>query len=106
MPQTEGSQTFGEQYPEVFERLQVLRDALGNHGPLSERDIRLVTLAFAIGKGLHSSITAETSKAQKAGVPDEELEQVALLAVTELGFSHTMNALGVINPRTGRGALR
>lgn len=106
VPQPDGSRTFGEQYPELFERLQSLRDALRDHGPLSERDIRLVTLAFAIAKGLHSSVTAETSKAQKAGVTHEEIEQVALLSATELGFSHTMNALGVINPRTGRGALR
>jgi alkylhydroperoxidase/carboxymuconolactone decarboxylase family protein YurZ len=104
--EAEGSRTFGEQYPNLFDRLQGLRDALGDNGPLTERDIRLITLAFAIAKGLHNSITAETLKALKAGVAGEEIQQVALLAMTELGFSHTMNALGVINPRTGRGALR
>lgn len=105
-PGLEDSRTFGEQYPDLFESLQSLRTAVDNHGPLPEKVRRLITLAFAISKGLHSSIAAETAKALKAGVSDEEIQQVALMTMTELGFSHTMNALGVINPGTGRGALR
>jgi alkylhydroperoxidase/carboxymuconolactone decarboxylase family protein YurZ len=86
--------------------LQSLRKAVDDHGPLPEKVRRLITLAFANSKGLHSSITAETAKALKAGVPDDDIQRVALMAMTELGFSHTMNALGVINPHIGRGALR
>ncbi|MXZ01320.1 carboxymuconolactone decarboxylase family protein, partial [Candidatus Poribacteria bacterium] len=58
--------------------------------------VRLVKLALAIGAKSEGAVNSHTRRALQEGITSAELQQVALLAVTSIGWSSSMAALSWI----------
>ncbi len=86
-----------EAYPEVATAYDALGNASHNAGPLSEHERRLVKLALAIGSGHEGAVHSHTRQALEAGLSPEALRQVAVLAVTTLGFPAMVRAMSWID---------
>ncbi len=84
------------EYPGVWKTYQNLGEACNNAGPLDEKTTRLVKLALAIGAQSEGAVHSHTRRALKGGITGEELQQVALLAITSVGWSPSMAALSWI----------
>jgi len=78
--------SFRADYPEIASRLDALAAAADVAGTLSERDRRLVKLGIAIGRESEGALRSNVRKARSAGIPDEQIRQAAMLAVTTAGF--------------------
>jgi len=77
---------FAEQRPAVWDAYNQLGRAISDAGPLDDKTRRLVKLAIAIGTGREGAVKAHTRRALRAGTSNEELEHVALLAITTAGW--------------------
>lgn len=91
---------FRASHPAVAAAYESLGDACRAAGPLDERSAELVKLSLAIAAGLEGGAHAHARRARAAGVSDAELEHVALLAITTLGFPRAMSALAWIRDVT------
>lgn len=89
-----------ERHPEVWDAYGALGDAVARAGPLDARAVRLVKLALAIGAGVQGGTHSHARRGLKEGLPREELEQVALLAITTLGWPSAMRGLAWIQDVT------
>ncbi len=89
-----------ESYPEVWRAYQQLGRATAAAGPLDARAQRLVKLALAVGARAQGAVHSHTRRALRAGIPAAELQQVALLAVSSIGWSAAMAALSWIRDVT------
>ncbi|HXE91696.1 MAG TPA: carboxymuconolactone decarboxylase family protein [Terriglobales bacterium] len=87
-------------YPEVWKAFTELGDRCHHAGPLDDKTRRLIKLALAVGGGLEGAAHSAVRNALAAGIQPEELRQVALLAVTTLGFPAAMRALTWIADQT------
>jgi alkylhydroperoxidase/carboxymuconolactone decarboxylase family protein YurZ len=85
-----------KQYPEVWKAYQDFGEACSDAGPLDDKSVRLVKLALAVGAKSEGAVHSHTRRALKQGIRPEELRQVALLAVTSIGWSPSMAALSWI----------
>ncbi len=85
-----------KQYPEVWKAYQDFGEACGGAGPMDQKTARLVKLALAVGAKSEGAVHSHTRRALKQGISPEELQQVALLAVTSIGWSPSMAALSWI----------
>lgn len=81
-----------KKYPEFFDCYEALSKAARAAGPLNEKTAALVKLGLAIGSGLEGATHSSTRKAKAAGCTSEEIEHVALLGVTSIGFPAMMRA--------------
>ena len=79
--------------PELWRAFQALGKATGKSGPLSEREQRLVNLAFAIGGNSEGATHSHSRRAMTEGLQADELEHVAFLAITTLGWPQAIRAL-------------
>ena len=84
------------EYPDVWKAYQELGKASNDAGPLNDKTARLVKLALAIGAKSEGAVHSHTRRALKQGITREELQQVALLAVTSIGWSASMASLSWI----------
>ena len=91
--------------PDLWRAFQSLGAATGAAGPLSERDQRLVNLALAIGGDSEGATHSHSRRAVAEGLSAEELEHVAFLAITTLGWPKAIRALTWIRDVT-RGGRR
>jgi 4-carboxymuconolactone decarboxylase len=73
-------------YPTVWKAFNELGDRCHEAGPLDEKSRRLVKLALSIGAGLEGATHSAVRGAHKAGIKQEEIDHVALLAVSTLGL--------------------
>ncbi len=73
-------------YPEVAKASDALSQATNSAGPLTEREQQLVRLAFAVAAGLEGATHSHVRRSLEQGLSAEEIRQVALLAMTTLGF--------------------
>jgi alkylhydroperoxidase/carboxymuconolactone decarboxylase family protein YurZ len=94
------AKAFRERYPEVWNAYSELGEAAGKAGPMDGRTLRLVKLGLAVGARSEGSVHSHTRRGLAEGIPAEELEQVALLAITSLGYSNAMAALAWITDVT------
>ncbi|RKU24585.1 carboxymuconolactone decarboxylase [Candidatus Poribacteria bacterium] len=85
-----------EEYPDVWKAYQDLGEACATAGPLDSKTVRLVKLALAIGAKSEGAVHSHTRRALRDGISREEIQQVALLAVTSIGWSSSMAALSWI----------
>ena len=85
-----------EEYPEVWNAYQTLGEACSTSGPLEPKTVRLVKLALSIGAKSEGAVHSHTRRALREGITPEEVQQVALLAVTSIGWSSSMAALSWI----------
>jgi len=91
--------------PELWAAFQALGEATGRAGPLNEREQRLVNLALAIGADSEGATHSHSRRAMAEGLAGEELEHVAFLAVTTLGWPRAIRGLTWIRDVT-RGSSR
>ena len=84
---------FSKQYPKVWEAFNELGERCHQAGPLDEKTRRLIKLALSIGAGLEGATHSAVRGARKAGITADEINHVALLAITTLGFPAAARAM-------------
>ncbi|MFP7674996.1 carboxymuconolactone decarboxylase family protein [Marivita sp. S0852] len=75
-----------EKYPSVWSAYSDLGEATANAGGLTDRERRLVKLALSIGAASEGAVHSHARRGLAEGIPYEDLQQVALLAIGPLGF--------------------
>lgn len=88
--------------PELWRAFQALGAAAGAAGPLTEREQRLVNLALAIGGDSEGATHSHARRAVAQGLAADELEHVAFLAITTLGWPQAIRGLSWIRDVTRR----
>ncbi len=83
---------FKKKQPDLMKAYEALGDASRSAGPLDKKAAALVKLGIAIGSGLEGGTHSAVRKALQAGCTPAELEHVAILATTTLGFPAMMRA--------------
>ena len=91
-----GAGDFAERLPQVWEAYQALGKAC-SEGQLDARTRRLIKLALAIGAGSEGAVHSHARQARDEGIKADDLRQVAVLAVTTLGFPAAMAGYSWIN---------
>jgi alkylhydroperoxidase/carboxymuconolactone decarboxylase family protein YurZ len=89
--------------PELWRAFQALGAATGAAGPLSEREQRLVNLALAIGGDSEGATHSHTRRAVAEGLSSDELDHVAFLAITTLGWPQAIRGLSWVRDVTKGG---
>jgi alkylhydroperoxidase/carboxymuconolactone decarboxylase family protein YurZ len=87
---------FERAFPEVHIAHQDLAQRCYDAGPLDQRSARLVKLGIAIGAQAEGAVRSHARRALAEHVRPEELRHVGLLALTTIGFPHTVAGLGWI----------
>jgi alkylhydroperoxidase/carboxymuconolactone decarboxylase family protein YurZ len=82
--------------PEVWSAYAGLGKAVAESGPLDAQTRRLLKLALAIGARSEGATHSHTRQALEEGQSPEALRQVALLAITTLGFPAAVAGLSWI----------
>lgn len=77
----------------MWAALQQLGTALGEAGPLDGHTKRLVHLAIAIGANSRGAVHSHCRRGLAEGLSAAELEHVALLAATTLGWPQAVKGL-------------
>ena len=86
-------ESFKDTHSDVWTAFKELGARCHEAGPLDERTRRLVKIALAIGAGLEGATHSAVRNALATGVTSVEINHVAVLAVTTLGFPAAMRAL-------------
>ncbi len=87
-------------YPAVWKAFNELGSRCHEAGPLDERGSpRLVKLALSIGAGLEGATHSAVRNAHNVGFKQEEIDHVALLAVSTLGMPAATRAFTDPDPR-------
>src|SRR5215469_9424118 len=87
-------------HPEIWQAFNNLAQACHNAGPLDEKTRRLVKLAIAVGAGTEGGTHSAVRHASEARVTAQEMEHVALLTITTIGFPAAGRALTWIHDKT------
>ena len=97
-------QKIQREHPQVWDAYNKLGAALGKAGPLDARTEHLVKLAIAVGAGLQGAVGSHTRRSLADGLTREELEHVALLATTTVGWPSAVAAYSWIEDETAKAA--
>ena len=81
------------EHPELWEAFQQLGEKASEAGPLDVRTRRLVHLALAIASGSEGATHSHARRALSEGFSAAELDHVALLAITTIGWSRAIKGL-------------
>jgi alkylhydroperoxidase/carboxymuconolactone decarboxylase family protein YurZ len=84
---------FRKRHPNVWKAFNELGDRCHEGGPLDEKSRRLVKLALAIGAGLEGATHSAVRNARHSGITPEEMDHVALLAISTLGLPAATRAM-------------
>jgi len=84
---------FKKAHPEICDAFEQLGRLVHESGPLTERERRLVKLGIAIGVNTEGAVHSAVRHALGGGCSAEEIEHVAHLAITTLGWPRAMAAL-------------
>jgi 4-carboxymuconolactone decarboxylase len=87
------AQHMAREYAEVWEAFQLLGEKASDAGPLDRRTRRLIHLALAIAVGSEGATHSHARRASSEGITAEELEHVAILAITAVGWSQAIKGL-------------
>jgi alkylhydroperoxidase/carboxymuconolactone decarboxylase family protein YurZ len=98
LPGTAGA--VAKERPKLWRAFQALGAAAGAAGPLSEREQRLVNLALAIGGDSEGATHSHARRAVAERFTAEELDHVAFLAITTLGWPQAIRGLSWIRDIT------
>jgi 4-carboxymuconolactone decarboxylase len=85
-PLPDSISAFEKKHPAVWEAFAKLGEACHETGPLDEKTRRLVKLAMAVGLRHEGAVHSATRNALQSGVTREEIEHVAILAITTIGW--------------------
>jgi alkylhydroperoxidase/carboxymuconolactone decarboxylase family protein YurZ len=83
---------FRETYPEVATHYEALGKSLSELGALDTKTVALVKLALAVAQQREGGVHSAARKGLEAGLAADEMKQVALMAITTIGFSSAMAA--------------
>jgi alkylhydroperoxidase/carboxymuconolactone decarboxylase family protein YurZ len=86
--------------PELWRALQDLGERASLAGPLDARSRRLAHLAMALATGSEGATHSHARRALAEGMTAEELEHVAWLAVTTMGWPQAIRGLSWIRDVT------
>ncbi len=81
------------EHPDVWEAFQHLGEKASRAGPLDARARRLIHLALAIAAGSEGATHSHARRASSEGISPAELEHVAVLAITTIGWSQAIKGL-------------
>jgi 4-carboxymuconolactone decarboxylase len=81
------------EHPELWEAFQKLGAEARHAGPLDARTQRLIHLALGIAASSEGATHSHARRGSSEGISAEELEHVAVLAITTLGWSHAIKGL-------------
>jgi 4-carboxymuconolactone decarboxylase len=84
---------FRKRHLKVWKAFNDLGKRCHEAGPLDEKSRRLVKLALSIGAGLEGATHSAVRNARKSGVTLEEINHVAVLAITTLGLPAATRAM-------------
>jgi alkylhydroperoxidase/carboxymuconolactone decarboxylase family protein YurZ len=87
--------------PALWRAFQQLGAEVGAAGPLSEREQRLVNLALAIGGDSEGATHSHARRALAENLSPEDLDHVAFLAITTLGWPKAIRGLTWVRDVTG-----
>jgi 4-carboxymuconolactone decarboxylase len=79
--------------PKLWEAFQHLGEEASRAGPLDARTRRLIHLALAIAAGSEGATHSHARRAGSEGITPEELDHVAVLAITTVGWSQAIKGL-------------
>jgi alkylhydroperoxidase/carboxymuconolactone decarboxylase family protein YurZ len=88
---------FRDSYPGVAAALDGVGTAVDSSGPLDAKTMRLVKLAIAIGASADGAVRSNVRKATAVGATPQEIRQVAVAAITTIGFPASIAAVGWID---------
>jgi alkylhydroperoxidase/carboxymuconolactone decarboxylase family protein YurZ len=88
------------QHPELWAAFQRLGEEASRAGPLDARTRRLVHLALAVASESEGATHSHARRGLAEELTPEELEHVALLAITTLGWSRAMKGLNWVRDIT------
>jgi alkylhydroperoxidase/carboxymuconolactone decarboxylase family protein YurZ len=91
-----------QKHPDLWKAYQKLGEQASRAGPLEPRTRRLAHLAFAIASGSEGATHSHARRALAEGITAEELEHVALLAITTIGWSNAVKGLTWVRDITHR----
>src|SRR5216683_1951830 len=83
---------FSKQYPKIWHAFNELGERCHEAGPLDEKSRRLLKVALSIGAGLEGATHSAVRNANQVGITQEELDHVALLAISTLGLPSATRA--------------
>lgn len=86
--------------PALWAAFQRLGEEASRAGPLDDRTRRLVHLAYAIAADSEGATHSHTRRALADGIVAAELDHVALLAVTTIGWSGAVKGLSWVRDVT------
>jgi 4-carboxymuconolactone decarboxylase len=78
--------SFQQKHQKVWDAFDKLGETCHEQGPLDEKTRRLVKLALAVALRHEGAVHSATRNALRAGLGHEELEHVAILAITTIGW--------------------
>src|SRR6266516_7192404 len=84
---------FEKKHPEVWGAFAKLGEACHEKGPLDEKTRRLVKLAMAVAFRHEGAVHSATRNALKSGVTRAEIDHVAILAITTIGWPSAYAAM-------------
>jgi alkylhydroperoxidase/carboxymuconolactone decarboxylase family protein YurZ len=90
-----------KEHPELWQAYQQLGAASGAAGPLDDRARRLVHLSMAMAAGSEGATHSHARRAMEEGFTADELDHVALLAITTLGWPQAIRGLSWVRDITG-----
>jgi 4-carboxymuconolactone decarboxylase len=91
---------FRKRHPEVWKAFNELGERCHEAGPLDEKSRRLVKLALCIGAGLEGGAHSAVRNAHQSGITAQEMDHVALLAISTLGLPAATRAMTWIADRS------
>ena len=93
---------FSEQYPEINDALNNLRERCQAAKHLDPKTSMLVKLAAAFGAGLGNSVKAHTAQALALGISEDQIEETILVNLPSIGYGKTVLALNWVHEVTGK----
>ncbi|WP_170432738.1 carboxymuconolactone decarboxylase family protein [Ruegeria arenilitoris] len=81
-----------KKHPAIWDAYSALGSATAEAGNLTERERRLVKLALAIGAASEGAVHSHSRRGLAEGIPVEDLQQVALLAIGPHGLPRAVAA--------------
>ncbi len=89
--------SFRDAHPGVAAAVDQVGLAVDGAGPLDPKTMRFVKLAMAIAAGAEGAVRSNVRKAGALRATEAEIRQVALAAITTVGFPAAIAALGWID---------
>jgi alkylhydroperoxidase/carboxymuconolactone decarboxylase family protein YurZ len=87
---------FARQHEGVWDAYNKLGEAAAEAGPLDMKTERLVKLAIAVGARLQGAVCAHVRRGLAVGLTRQEIEHVAILAITTVGWPSALAAFSWI----------